>query len=57
MGVDEIWYILSGQGQMWRRQAERQETVPLRPGACLSIPAGAHFRFRAAAKARWRRWA
>ena len=33
---------------MWRRQAERQETVPLRPGTCLSIPAGTHFQFRAA---------
>ncbi len=47
-GVEEIWYILSGQGQMWRRRAERQETVPLEPGTCLSIPAGTHFQFRAA---------
>src|SRR3977135_2519310 len=46
--VDEIWYILSGQGQMWRRQAERQETDPLRAGTWLSIPAGTHFPRRAA---------
>ena len=46
--VDEIWYILAGQGQMWRRQAERQETVPLCPGTCVSIPAGTHFQFRSA---------
>ena len=45
--VDELWYVLSGHGQMWRRQGERQETVPLRPGTCLSIPAGTHFQFRA----------
>jgi mannose-6-phosphate isomerase-like protein (cupin superfamily) len=45
--VDEIWYILHGQGQMWRRQAQRQETVPLRSGTCVSIPAGTHFQFRA----------
>jgi mannose-6-phosphate isomerase-like protein (cupin superfamily) len=45
--VDELWYVLSGHGQMWRRQRERQETVPLRPGTCLSIPAGTHFQFRA----------
>jgi mannose-6-phosphate isomerase-like protein (cupin superfamily) len=32
---------------MWRRQGERQETVSLRPGTCLSIPAGTHFQFRA----------
>src|ERR1700677_2420567 len=46
--VDEIWYILRGQGQMWRRQGERQETVPLEPGTCVSIPVGTHFQFRAA---------
>ena len=46
--VDEIWYILAGQGQMWRRQADRQETVALRPGTCVSIPAGTHFQFRSA---------
>jgi mannose-6-phosphate isomerase-like protein (cupin superfamily) len=47
--VEEIWYILRGQGQMWRRQGGRQETVPLRPGTCISIPPGTHFQFRAAA--------
>jgi mannose-6-phosphate isomerase-like protein (cupin superfamily) len=31
---------------MWRRQAGREETVPLRPGICVSIPAGTHFQFR-----------
>jgi mannose-6-phosphate isomerase-like protein (cupin superfamily) len=45
--VEEIWYILHGQGQMWRRQGERQETVRLRPGTCISIPHGTHFQFRA----------
>jgi mannose-6-phosphate isomerase-like protein (cupin superfamily) len=45
--VQEIWYILDGHGQMWRRQAGRQESVPLRSGICLSIPAGTHFQFRA----------
>ena len=45
--VEEIWYVLAGHGRMWRRHGERQETVPLRPGTCLSIPAGSHFQFRA----------
>ena len=47
--VEEIWYVLRGQGEMWRRQGERQETVLLQPGTCLSIPACTHFQFRAAA--------
>ena len=42
------WESSAGQGQMWRRQGERQETVPLRPGTCISIPAGTHFQFRSA---------
>jgi mannose-6-phosphate isomerase-like protein (cupin superfamily) len=45
--VDELWYILRGNGRMWRRQAGRQETVPLAAGTCLSFPAGTHFQFRA----------
>jgi len=45
--VDEIWLIVGGHGQMWRRQGEREETVPLEPGTCVSIPAGTHFQFRA----------
>jgi mannose-6-phosphate isomerase-like protein (cupin superfamily) len=46
--VEEIWYILRGRGQMWRRQGDRQETVQLRPGTCISIPPGTHFQFRTA---------
>lgn len=46
--VEEIWYVVAGHGQMWRRQGGRQETVTLRPGTCVSIPAGTHFQFRAA---------
>jgi mannose-6-phosphate isomerase-like protein (cupin superfamily) len=45
--VDEIWYVLAGHGEMWRRQGDRQQTVPLAPGSCLSLPAGTHFQFRA----------
>ena len=47
--VEEIWYIVGGRGEMWRKQGEREETVPLEPGVCLTIPLGVHFQFRAAA--------
>ena len=46
--VEEIWYVLSGRGQMWRKQGEREEIVDLAPGVCLSIPLGTQFQFRAA---------
>ena len=44
--VDEIWYILSGRGEMWRRAAGFEEVVSLELGVCLSIPAGTSFQFR-----------
>jgi mannose-6-phosphate isomerase-like protein (cupin superfamily) len=46
--ADEIWYVVAGRGEMWRRQDAREETVQLEPGLCLTIPAGTHFQFRAA---------
>lgn len=44
--VEEIWYIVSGRGEMWRKQGERAETIPLDAGTCLTIPLGTHFQFR-----------
>lgn len=46
--VAEIWYIVRGEGQMWRRQGDHEETVSLEPGICLTIPGGTHFQFRSA---------
>ena len=46
-GVDEIWYVLSGTGEMWRRLGDREEVVALIPETCVTIPAGTHFQFRA----------
>jgi mannose-6-phosphate isomerase-like protein (cupin superfamily) len=46
--VEEIWYVLGGRGEMWRRQGDREEVVPLEPGVCLTIPLGTDFQFRAA---------
>lgn len=45
--VEEVWYIVSGHGEMWRRQGDREETVALEPGVCLTIPLGTAFQFRA----------
>ena len=46
--VQEIWYIIGGAGQMWRRQeGHKPAVVDLRPGVCLTIPLGTAFQFRA----------
>ena len=44
--VEEIWLFLSGRGEMWRRQGDREEIVPVEPGVCVTIPLGTHFQFR-----------
>ncbi|MBI1394630.1 MAG: cupin domain-containing protein [Betaproteobacteria bacterium] len=49
--VDEIWFVVGGTGEMWRRQGDTEETVALVPGTCLTIPVGTHFQFRADAAA------
>jgi mannose-6-phosphate isomerase-like protein (cupin superfamily) len=44
--VEEIWFFLSGQGEMWRQQGDRNELVDVYAGACLTIPSGTCFQFR-----------
>jgi mannose-6-phosphate isomerase-like protein (cupin superfamily) len=45
--VEEIWYVVAGAGEMWRRLGGVEEVVQLRPGVCVTIPLGTHFQFRA----------
>ena len=45
--VEEIWFVLSGSGEMWRKQAQHEEIVPIDAGVCLTIPLGTQFQFRA----------
>jgi mannose-6-phosphate isomerase-like protein (cupin superfamily) len=42
--VEEIWYVLSGSGEMWRSDGG---VVRLEAGVCLTIPVGVCFQFRA----------
>jgi mannose-6-phosphate isomerase-like protein (cupin superfamily) len=44
--VEELWYVLSGEGEMWRRDAVGEAVVSLRPRLCLSLPLGTDFQFR-----------
>jgi mannose-6-phosphate isomerase-like protein (cupin superfamily) len=44
--VEEIWYFLGGRGEMWRKNGEQEEIVPVESGVCLTIPLGTGFQFR-----------
>ena len=45
--VEEIWFVVSGRGEMWRQQGDREEIVALETGVSLTIPLGTSFQFRA----------
>ena len=45
--VEELWYVLAGQGELWRAPEGRDgEVVPLAAGVSVTIPLGIHFQFR-----------
>ncbi|HET8523725.1 MAG TPA: cupin domain-containing protein [Thermomicrobiales bacterium] len=44
--VEEIWHILSGHGQVWRKLGDAEAVVDVGPGASLTIHLGVAFQFR-----------
>jgi len=45
--VEELWYVVSGSGQMWRKlDSDEQTVIELEPGVSVVIPPGTHFQFR-----------
>jgi mannose-6-phosphate isomerase-like protein (cupin superfamily) len=45
--VDEVWFFLSGRGQMWRRTPDGEERIDeVSAGVSLDIPVGTSFQFR-----------
>lgn len=44
--VDEIWFVVAGQGRLWRRRGRDEEIVGMAPGLSLTIPVGTEFQFR-----------
>jgi len=44
--IDEIWFFLSGTGELWRSNGAQQQTIKIAPDLCISIPAGTAFQIR-----------
>jgi len=44
--IEEIWFVLSGSGEMWRELDGNAAIVPMSPGVSLTIPVGTWFQFR-----------
>ena len=44
--IEEIWFFLSGAGEMWRKHEEREEIVAVEFGVCVTVPLGTRFQLR-----------
>ena len=44
--VEEIWYVVSGWGSIWRRLGDDEQVVDLDAGICVTIPVETEFQFR-----------
>jgi mannose-6-phosphate isomerase-like protein (cupin superfamily) len=44
--VSEFWHVLSGHGQIWRKQGATEIITPLNAGITIDIPLGTEFQYR-----------
>jgi len=44
--VEEIWYVISGRGRIWRKLGQQEEIDEIDAGVSLSLPIGTKFQFR-----------
>jgi mannose-6-phosphate isomerase-like protein (cupin superfamily) len=44
--VSEFWHVLSGEGEIWRRDGTGEETAVLVSGVSIDIPVGTEFQYR-----------
>ncbi|MFP7672869.1 cupin domain-containing protein [Marivita sp. S0852] len=44
--VSEFWYVLEGEGEIWRREGDAERVTRLVPGRSIDIPVGTAFQYR-----------
>ena len=44
--VSEFWYVLEGEGEIWRRDGREERITSLVPGVSIDIPMGTAFQYR-----------
>lgn len=44
--VEEIWYFIEGEGQVWLSLDDHQQEIDVYPNISLTIPTGTRFQFR-----------
>ena len=44
--VEEVWYVVGGRGQVWRKRGDQESVADVESGVSLNIEVGTHFQFR-----------
>ena len=44
--VEEIWYVMEGEGSLWRKNEKYESVISLKEGTSLTIPPQTDFQFR-----------
>ena len=44
--VSEFWFVLGGEGEIWRKSGEEERITKLRDGVSIDIPVGTAFQYR-----------
>ena len=44
--VSEFWHVISGEGEIWRRQEGTESVTTLKQGITIDIPVGTRFQYR-----------
>jgi len=44
--VSEFWHVLSGRGEIWRKDGSEARITPLVAGVSIDIPVGTEFQYR-----------
>lgn len=45
--VSEFWYVLDGEGEIWRKDENNEKITALSAGVSIDIPVGTAFQYRA----------
>ena len=44
--VSEFWYVLEGEGEIWRKDEREERVTSLAPGVSVDVPVGTAFQYR-----------
>jgi mannose-6-phosphate isomerase-like protein (cupin superfamily) len=44
--VSEFWFVLEGEGEIWRKDASEERVTSLQSGVSIDIPVGTAFQYR-----------